>query len=106
MLVHLSMQDMKQDVWCVRSGGGIFMVATSARCSHCSHVPQQDNKITREMAPPSPALLLLASWLLVAVAGHYNPLVSVCPGEGGSLFCTVLYCTVLHCVQGKEGQET
>ena len=47
------------------------------------------------MAPRSPALLLLASWLLVAVAGHYNPLVSVCPGEGGSLYCTVLYCTVL-----------
>merc|ERR1712079_80215 len=50
--------------------------------SHCSHVPSQDNKITREMAPRSPALLLLATWLLVAVAGHYNPLVSVCPGEG------------------------
>ena len=47
------------------------------------------------MAPSSPALLLLASWLLVAVAGHYNPLVSVCPGEGG--YCTVLYCTVLYC---------
>ena len=46
------------------------------------------------MAPPSPALLLLASWLLVVVAGHYNPLVSVCPGEGGLLYCTVLYCTV------------